>query len=134
MTASLAYLLGGGNGLVWSWFFWVYIHPVASITWFAFCLFALLISLEVCQLEEHKVKAPSFTLNSTSLNPKPLNNLASNYVTKNYSANSEAFRATEVIEVIVQSPPQLPYSKMHKAKTQHQNPEVTILQLPSSTD
>lgn len=129
MTASLAYILGSGNSLVWSWFFWVYIHPIASILWFTFCLFALLISIEVRQLEQREAKVSKITYVK---NPKPIQ-----YASTLYTSNSGGFSATEVIEVIVNPPPQLPYSKSKDAANQKRNPkmaQVKMMQLPNSID
>jgi len=126
MTAPLAIILGSGNSLVWSWFFWVYIHPIASILWFTFCLFALLISIEVRQLEQSEVK---FSRMTYVKNPKPIQPVQ--YVSSAYASNTRGFSATEVIEVIVNPPPQLPsYTKAAQKRT----PQVAIAQLPSSID
>lgn len=107
MTASLAYLLGSGNSLVWSWFFWVYIHPLASITWFTFCLFTLFISMEVHQLQK--------------------SNKSSSVMDTSYKAIENL---PEVIDVIVIPPPQLSYSKVHHTQTK----KPSLIQLPNSFD
>ena len=109
MTASLAYLLGSGNSLVWSWFFWVYVHPLASITWFIFCLFTLLISIEVHQMQK------SNTSNSVmNTNYKPIENLP------------------EVIDIIVIPPLQLGYPSVQQAQTRKSS--LATVQLPNSFD
>ena len=124
MTASIAYILGGSNGLVWSWLFWVHIHPLASLVWFAFCLFALFISIEIRQLERTEVSTTLNTRNTSLINTKQT---ISGPIT---SFSSTGFSATEVIEVIVQTPPQLSY----RTTNQHQNTQATMAQLPNSHD
>ena len=109
MTASLAYLLGSGNGLVWSWFFWVYVHPLASITWFIFCLFALCISIEVHQLQKSNKSSLLMNTNHKAIENSP-----------------------EVIDVIVIPPPQLSYSKVNHVQTKKIS--LTTAQLPNSFD
>ena len=118
MTASLAYLCGGGNSLVWSWFFWVYVHPLASIVWFTFSLFALLVGVEVHQLQ--KSNQPNLAPNTS------------------YRAIEHL---PEVIDVIVIPPPQLSHnnyaSNMNNARTkqlQRSKSPLGLAQLPSSFD
>ncbi len=88
MTASLAYLLGSSNSLIWSWFFWVYVHPLASIAWFVFCLFTLVISIEIHQLQKN-----------TEVNTEVASEAKSRYKTIGDSK--------DVVDVIVIPPPQL---------------------------
>jgi len=109
MTISLVYLLGGGNSLVWSWFFWVYVHPLASITWFIFCLFTLFISIEVCQLQKNKISR--------------------SVINKSYKAIENL---PEVIDVIVIPPAQLGYSQVKQTKPS--KPVLVTAQLPNSFD
>ena len=107
MTVSLAYLAGSSNSLIWSWFFWVYVHPLASITWFIFCLFALFISIEVHQLQK---------------------------TNKSRSCMHTSYKAIEnvpeVIDIIVIPPPQLSYARAQP--TQTRSPSLGIAQLPNS--
>jgi len=109
MTASLAYLLGSSNSLVWSWFFWVYVHPIASIAWFALCLFTLLISVEV-----HQLQKDTETHLENPMKKKTIND------------------DSKAIDIIVIPPPQLNYS--NTKHSQKRNPALAIAQLPNSLD
>ena len=131
MTVTLVYILGSSNSIVWSWFFWVYVHPVASVLWFVLCFFTLLISIEVRQLEKAKT--------SQALRLTYDYDQASNYkIAPSYqvsrpgrsAAHSARVGATEVIDVIVRPAPQLPSSKgVSATKRQAQ---IAMAQLPSS--
>lgn len=126
MTASLAYILGSSNSLVWSWFFWIHVHPIASIIWFIICLFALAISLEVRQLEQTKTSSLIPTQNRQvlqygSANLRPI--------------ESRGIRATDTIDVVIIPPPQLPSPKntaVNNRKSQIET--VTLAQLSNSID
>ncbi len=143
MTAFLAYSLGGGNSLVWSWFFWVHVHPVASVLWFVLCLFALLISIEVRQLDHFELHQPRKAIKPHYPLPKKLPHSPyrrSLAVTNTYQT---AFKATEVsqdvvevqdiIEVIASPPPQLPSPQVRK-KRQTQLAQIALAQLPERID
>jgi len=116
MTASLAYMLGGGNSLVWSWFFWVHVHPIASVVWFVICFFALIISVEVHQFEQGESSTLTYTKSTQALR---------------YAATDQ--RASDVIDIVVIPPPQLTNSKSIKNR-KPQVAAVAIAQLPSSID
>ena len=105
MNTSLAYVLGGSNSFVWSWFFWVYLHPLASIIWFVFCFFALMLSIELQQKQKRAV--------AIETSYKRIEN------------------STEVVDVIVIPPLQLNPVSVH---TQTKNTYVAIAQLPNSLD
>ena len=113
MTTPLVYLLGSSNSLVWSWFFWVHVHPLASIVWFVFCLFTLLISIEIHQLQKST---------EASLVKK------SRYKTLKGSK--------EVIDVIVIPPPQLNNSngKNSQKKILALTTSLNTAQLPNHID
>ena len=116
MTISLTYMLASGNSLIWSWFFWVHVHPVASVIWFFICLFALVISIEVHQLKQDETSNWNYVKNTKALK----------YVSKD-------IKAVEVIDVVVIPPPQLVNSKSVKNR-KSQLAAVAIAQLPSSID
>jgi len=109
MTITLAYLLGSSNSLIWSWFFWVYVHPLASIAWFTLCFFTLLISLEVHQLQKDS---------ETNL--------------ENYPETKAIKDRSKIIDVIVIPPPQLSYSSINH--NQKRKPSFAKAQLPNSLD